>query len=253
MKRTKEFAAILFFAVLLGGCSTLRSGDQVKEPASPDYQKAYNDYIQLGAQYMRLGRYDLAEPKLKRAIEIDSRPPEAWNMLAVLYEQTRNISAGNQIYRKVIDSHPDYELGFMNYATFLCKFKREDERKALYAQMRNKSGDFSTLSYIAAGDCTRARNNFAGARRQYLKALEYDAYAAGALLPLADIAVNRKNYREAIKYLTVIHTYVGYSPESVYLAILAARGSGDAMLEKEMTRIMRGNYATTPQANSLGL
>lgn len=253
MKRTTEFAIILFFALLLGACSTLQSGKQVKEPAPPDYQKAYNDYVQLGAQYMRLGRYDLAEPKLKRAIEIDSRPPQAWNMLAVLYEQTRNISAGNQIYRKVIHSHPDYELGFMNYATFLCKFKREDERKALYAQMRNKGGDFSTLSYIAAGDCARARNNPSDARVQYLKALEQDAYAAGALLPLADIAVNRKNYREAIRYLTVIHTYVGYSAESVRLAILAARGNGDAMLEKEMTRIMRGNYAATPQANSLGL
>lgn len=253
MKPTTGFAGILSLALLLGACSTLQSDERVKEPAAPDYRKAYQDYIKLGAQYIRLGRYDLAEPKLKHAIEIDARPPEAWNMLAVLYEETRNISAGNQVYRKVINSHPDYELGFMNYATFLCKFNRDGERKALYTQMQSKSGRFPTLSYIASGDCDRSRNHLAGARRQYLKALEYDAYAKGALLPLADIALKRKNYREAIKYLTVVHTYVGYSPQSVRLSILAARGSGNTTLEKEMTRIMRGNYSGTPQANSLGL
>ncbi len=253
MKRTTGLAGILSIALLLGACSTLKSGERAKEPVTPDYHKAYQDYIQLGARYMRRGRYDLAEPKIKRAIEIDSRPPQAWNMLAVLYEQTRNISSGNQIYRKVINSHPDYELGFMNYATFLCKFNRETEREALYEQMRSKSGVFPALSYIAAGDCAFSRNRLSAARAQYREALDYDPHAAGALLPLADIALKMKNGQEAIDYLTVVHTYVGYSAQSVRLAILAARATGNETLEKEMTRIMRGNYLDTSQAKSMGL
>lgn len=258
MKMSQKILATLIGATLfLSGCNVYTGsgsgGKSAQDLVKPDYKKAYEDYLNLGAEYMQRGEYDLAEPKLKRAIEIDSRPPEAWNMLAVLYEETRDIAQGNQVYQKLINSHPDYALGFSNYASFLCKFNRDSEFNSLLQQMRAKGTEFSTLSYIAEGNCDMTRNNTVGAESAYRQAVAQDPHAAGALLPLADIALQQQNYQAAINYIRVIHTYVGYSPESVRIGILAARGSGNATMEADLMRIMRSQYKNSPQAQSLGI
>lgn len=255
--RLSALAALAAAVLLVSGCTTTTffdsSGAETEAPPEPDYEKAYQDYVRLGAEYVRRGHYDLAEPKLRRAIEINSEPPEAWNILAVLYEQTRDISAGTQVYQKLIGSHPNYALGFINYATFLCKFQQESERQTLYGQMRSKGNEFTALSYIADGNCQRSRNHMAAARSAYQDALRYDPHAPGALLPLADILVEQGDYQGAINYLNVMHTYVGYSPDSVRIGILAARGAGNTAMETDLMRVMRGSYTDTPQAKSLGL
>ncbi|MDO4642682.1 MAG: tetratricopeptide repeat protein [Cardiobacteriaceae bacterium] len=248
-------------AVMLSGCSSFGFGDKGADDDLPnvvtkkkaDYNKAYQDYVELGAQYLQMGRYDLAEPKLKRAIEIDSHPPEAWNILAVLYEETRDIASGNQIYQKLIHSHPEYVLGYVNYATFLCKFDRDSELQALYGQMRGRNAEFKTASYIAEGNCMQRRNQLGQAESAYKQALTSDSQASGALLPLAEISLQKGDYAAALRYLKVVHTYVGYSPESVKIGIEAARKSGDSRMEEELVRVMRANYKNTSQAQSLGI
>lgn len=65
---------------------------------------------------------------------------------------------------------------------------------------------------------------------------------------LADIEQREGRNAEALKYLKVIHTYVGYSPDSVAIAIKAARATGDKLTEDDMMRFMRANYMGTPQA-----
>lgn len=234
----KLIVSLISAGLLLSGCSSTGGGSR---KIQPDYDKAYQDYLALGARYLQMGRYEMAEPKLKRAIEIDSEPAEAWNVLAVLYEQKRDIASGYQVYEKLTTSHPNYALGFVNFATFLCKFNREPERQALYQKMRAKDKTFVTLSYIAEGNCARERNNLAGAMTAYQKALSYDQYAAGALLPLAEIALRQGDAAKAQQYLKIIHTYVGYSAESTALGIQAAQALGNQREVEDLQRIMRAN------------
>ena len=234
-----KYLFVASIVVLLSGCASTNNGPKVQ----PDYDQAYQDYLSLGAQYLQMGRYDLAEPKLKRAIEIDSEPAEAWNVLAVLYEEKGDIASGYQVYEKLTTSHPDYALGFINFATFLCKFNREPERQALYQKMRGKGQTFATLAYIAEGNCARKRGNNAGAVAAYQQALGYDQYAAGALLPLAEIALEVGDANAAQQYLRVIHTYVGFSPESIILGIQAAQMLGNEQEVQNLQRMLRANSA----------
>ena len=253
-KMNKNNSVLAIAALMMGACSVMSDGDgKPARSSSPNYDKAYEENLSLGARYLQMGRFELAEPKLKRAIEINSQNPEAWNVLALLYEEKRDIAAGYQVYEKLTTSHPNYSLGFMNFATFLCKFDREPERQALYAKMRAKGGEFNTLSYIAEGNCERSRGHASGAEGAYQRALAGDPQAAGALLPLAQIAVDKKDYASALRYLKVVHTYVGYSPDSVYLGIVAARATGDSRMEEDLIRVMRASYSDSPFAKQLGL
>lgn len=249
------------FACMLLGLTACSSSQVGKSIAKPNYSKAYEDYLSLGVQYVQMGRLDLAEPRLKRAIEIDAEPPEAWNVLAVLYEEKRDVAAGYQIYEKLISSHPDYALGYQNFATFLCKFEREPERVALHQKMRAKNADFQILSYISEGDCLISRNNLQAAKAAYQQAVQVASavsnpippIANNALLPLARMAQQQGDNQSALQYLRVLHTQIGYSAESVAIAIRAARALGDRALEDEMMRVMRGNYHETEQAKEFGL
>lgn len=250
----------IFTCTLLGltACSSPNQGSGLSKP---NYSQAYEDYLSLGVQYVQMGRLDLAEPRLKRAIEIDAEPPEAWNVLAVLYEQKRDIASGYQVYEKLINSHPDYALGHQNFATFLCKFDREPERAALYQKMRAKNSEFQILSYISEGDCLLSRGNKQTARQAYQQAVQIASVvsnpispiANNALLPLASLAQQQGDNQSALNYLRILHTQIGYSAESVAIAIRAARAVGDRSMEDEMMRLMRANYYETEQAKEFGL
>ena len=97
------------------------------------------------------------------------------------------------------------------------------------------------------------RGQSGAAENAYKQAIAANPQAEGALLPLAQIALQKGDYAGALRYLRVVHTYVGYSPESVKLGIEAARKSGDTRMEEELVRVMRGNYKSTPEAKSLGI
>lgn len=236
----KSLLITISATIILSGCSTM--GDN-SHALKPNYSQAYKDYLTLGARYLEMGRYDLAEPKLKRAIEIDSQPPEAWNALALLYEQKRDIASGYKVYEKLIASHPDYELGFTNFATFLCKFNRNPERAALYQRMHSKGKPFITLAYIAEGNCAMNSGNPSAAATAYQQALQYNQYAAGALIPLAEIAMQQHNPQLAQRYIKVMHTYVGYTPESVAIGVQIARALGNRQMEDDLQRMQRAGKA----------
>lgn len=252
MREKKSFInAVLSLLMLSGLAACASSGGRTMN--SPDYEQAYQTNLTLGAQYVNIGRYDLAEPKLIRAIEIDSQRPDAWNVLAVLYEATQDISKGYQVYQKLIHSHPDYLLGYTNFATFLCTFNRHNERRDLYQSMRAKNNEFKVLSYIYEGNCEREKGNVLAAEAAYREALVYEPTSAGALLPLADMALSKGEAQLALQYLRVMHTYVGHSAESTALGIRAARAAGDARMEEDLTRMMRAKYKQTSQAQALGI
>lgn len=252
MKHTILFS----IAFLLSACAPFgnRSGSPsptTSSTSAPNYNQAYEEYLALGAQYVQMGRYDLAEPKLKRAIEINSQNPAAWNVLAVMYEENRDIASGFQAYQKLTASHPNFQLGWVNFATFLCKFERDTERQDLYKKMRTKDRDFQALSYIAEGDCAYQRQHFDEATRAYRQALQLAPHAENALLPLADILEKQGDAQGALATVKVAHTYVGYSLPSIAIALKASRKIGDTRTEEEMTRLLRAQYSQNPEAKAL--
>ena len=250
---------IIGTAFILDACTAVESeSETVRKVAEStgmvtNYDQAYQNYLTLGAQYYQSGQYELAEARLKRAIEIDAQKPEAWHGLANVYEAQQNIAAGEQVYEKLITAHPNYQVGFFDYAKFLCKFDRKNEIQKLYTRMRSKGSEFSTLAAISEGDCERQKGDTAGARKAYLQALSLESTAAGALVPMAEIALEQGDYQTAMNNIRTMHSYVSYTPETLRIGILAARGLGDSATEANFVRMMRATHKNSPQAKELGL
>lgn len=245
MKKIITICSLSLF--MLTGCITTIDG---KKPPKPKPKAAAKSYMELGIAYMKRNRYDLAEPKLQRSIE--SNPtPEAYNALALLYEETHNNLLAEETYKKLLKKFPDYARGYLNYNIFLCKYDRVGQIADLAKSMASRNKEIAAIGEIAAGNCALSKGDNATAEQHYENALAYEQYAAGALLPLAEINLNKGFVKEAKNYVDTVNNYIGYSAQSLYLATLIARELGNALEERKMARELLNRFPQSEQARRL--
>lgn len=244
MKKTLIITVIAVF--LLGGCTTTNNSSRKKS----DPKDAAKSYFDLGVAYMGKGRYDLAEPKLQRSISLKPTP-EAYNALAVLYEELHDNAIADDTYKKLVTEFPEYGRGYLNYNIFLCKYDRRDQIESLANAMAAQGQKIAAIAQIAAGNCALSKGDDVAARRHYNQALQYEQYAAGALLPLAEMDLNKGFAAEAKEKVDLVNNYIGYSAASVYLSVLANRDLGNRAEERKMTQVLRTRYANSPEAKKL--
>ncbi len=245
--RWKQLIICIFFMQLMTGCVT--SSDKPPAP-KPQPKKASKTYFDLGVAYLQRKRFDLAEIKLQRSIEVEPNP-DAYNALALLYETQHDNALAEETYEKLVRQFPDYGRGYLNYNIFLCKYDRYGQIERLAKTMASRNKEIAAIGQIAAGNCARSKDKLDLAVKHYNKALQYEQYSAGALLPLAEIDLNRGFASEALQKVQTVHNYIGYSARSVYLAILAYRDLGDRANERKMLATMRSRYATSPEARDI--
>lgn len=237
----------MLVTLLISGCIT---STDAPPPLEPKPQKAAKTYFELGTAYMKRGRYDLAEQKLQRSIET-SPTPEAYNALAVLYETQHDNALAEETYRHLIAGFPDYGRGYLNYNIFLCKYKRQGQIEQLAAEMSRRGKEIAALGQIAAGNCALSQGDKKLAETHYKRALQYESYAAGALLPLAEINLNRGFAAEAKSKVDVVLNHIGYSARAVYLAALINRELGNHREERKMLSVLRSRYAGSAEARAM--
>lgn len=232
----------------LSGCMTTVDGYSRPKPKEDSIRA--KSYFDLGVAYMSKKRYDLAEPRLRRSINI-LPTAEAYNALAVLYEEQRENALAEEAYKTLISQFPDYLLGYMNYNIFLCKYDRQAQIQALSATMMSKGNEMAALGQIAAGNCALEKGNANRAKQYYKKALQYEPHSAGALLPLAEINHQRGFASEAKQYLDLLHNHIGESARSVYLGVLINRELGNRLEERNFMRALRTRFANSQEAKAL--
>lgn len=242
---TPLLSSILLLTI--GGCITTTNG---KKPPEPKPRAAAKSYLELGITYMQKERYDLAEPKLQRSIEANPTA-EAYNALALLYEQIHNNLLAEETYEKLLTSFPDYGRGYMNYNIFLCRYDRRAQIEALAARMATQSKETAAIGQIAAGNCALSKGDTATATSHYQRALAYEQYAAGALLPLAEIDLKKGFVSEAKAKVDKVNNYIGYSARSLYLAILINRELGNHLEERRMMHALRSRFSGSAEAKSI--
>lgn len=245
----KKIGVALGCLWLLSGCITTIDG---KKPPKPKPKAAAKSYMELGVAYMKRGRYDMAEPKLQRSVEL-SPTPEAYNALALLYEETHNNLLAEATYKRLLELFPDYPRGYLNYNIFLCKYDRVHQIADLASKMAKKSNEIAAIGKIAAGNCALSKGDEALAESHYLGALQHEKYAAGALLPLAEINLHKGFVKEAKTYVDTVNNYIGYSAQSLYLAAIIAKELGNPIAARKMIRELKNRFPQSAEASRLTL
>lgn len=240
-----RFAAAALMVTLLSACGT--TGMQDEQAA-----EAAELYVQLGAAYMREGQLDVAQEKLRHAVQIDPDNSLAHSALGVLYERLGDHALAEQHYQSSVGGANQDPLAENNYGAFLCRLGRYAEaEKHFLAAAKNPLYDSPAVAYSNAGNCARRIPDLARAERYFRSALKVDSKLPAALLGMAKISQEAENYLSSRAYLQRYLEVSDHTAETLWLGIVNERALGDQDVVASYSLLLKATYPDSEQTGWL--
>ena len=242
MKNRLGFIFIII-AFLMSACVT--------EPQreGKDLNNASDFNAQMGLQYMKQGRYDIALGKLKKAIEQNPDNAVAQHYIAVLYQQLGEFDKAEQHFQKALDLTPKNSDLLNNYGVFLCNDKKYQEAYRYFDKVLNDPlYKAKGAVYENVGLCAQGQGDISKAEENLKFALRLNPESPKSMLAMAQISFDKQQYSAARKY------YYGYlenarqTPESLWLGILLENRSGNKNRMASYKVLLKGKYPDSKEA-----
>ena len=216
---TLRATLLLLLFTVLTGCVT--TGDVNPMSTDKGRDAARDAYIQLGIGYLQQGNTGRAKSPLKKALELDSSNADAHAALALVFQPEMESELADEHFRKALSARGDDTRILNNYGGFLYEQKRYPEAKARFEQAskdnlyQERARVFENLGMTAL-----MMNERAEAKAYFERALRLDVRQARALLEMAELSYEDKNYVQARTYYD---SYVAVSEENARSLLLGSR------------------------------
>ena len=177
-------------------------------------------YVSLGVEYMNRGMNEVALEKLQTAIQIDHSSSNAHNVLAVLYDRLGDASLAGQHYEKAVNLSPANSSAQNNYGRYLCGVKQYDLADHHFNQaLKNPLYKTPYIVLTNAGTCAWQAGQLGKAEEYYRTALQHNKRFPSALLQMAKLKFETKNYLSARAYLQRLRDVSRHNSASLWLGI----------------------------------
>ncbi|MBB3101896.1 type IV pilus biogenesis/stability protein PilW [Azomonas macrocytogenes] len=183
---------------LFAGCVSSGGGDPTTTERGRN--DARDAYIQLGSGYLHEGMTARAKVPLRKALELDPKSADAHAALALVFQTEMEVELADQEYRQALSYSDDARI-LNNYGSFLYeqgRYKEAFERfqqaskDPLYPE-RARVFENMGLTELKLGRTGDAENYF-------VRSLRLDNRRSSALLELATLSYNAKQYVPAKRY-----------------------------------------------------
>ncbi len=241
--------SLLAVVLLSAGCVSTTSGPP---KPTPDKEDAAEFNYQLGARYYRNGKFDLARDRLQLSLEYDDKRAITWSTLALTYEALENPRLAKDAYEQAIRVAPRNYDAQNAYAVFLC---RQGDYRAAGRHFERaadaENNDSAEITLTNAGVCMTQKPDFAQAEAYFRKALEEKQNHPEALLQLALLKKETKDYMSARAFLERFLSRNIPSPAILFLAfeIESQLGNRNGM-DDYADRLIR-EFPASPEARRI--
>ncbi|MCF5586290.1 type IV pilus biogenesis/stability protein PilW, partial [Pseudomonas syringae] len=190
---------LLCVVMLLTACVSTGNVNPLTTKQGRD--EARRAYVQLGLGYLQEGQTERAKIPLKRALELDSSDPQANAALALVFQTEMEPELAEQYFHKALSASNNDTRIVNNYGSFLYEQKRYKEAYERFEQAAadnlypERSRVFESL-----GMTSLQLGNRDQAREQFTKALRLDRRLTRALLEMAQMSYEDKQYVPARDY-----------------------------------------------------
>jgi type IV pilus assembly protein PilF len=192
-------ALLLPFLALLAACVT--SGDVDPLTTDEGREKASVAYVDLGRGYLAQGDSQRAKEPLLKALELDSTNADANEGLGMVFQIEMDYDLADRYYKKAISQSGGNARILNNYGSFLYEQKRYKEA---YANFEKASQDtmYRQRAFVfeSMGLTALKLNQPELASSNFQRALRLNANQSQALLEMAYIAYDQKDYVPARDY-----------------------------------------------------
>lgn len=208
--------------------------------------------INLGIEYMRLGKYELALEKLHYARQFRPDYALVYDVLGLLYQRMNQPREAEQFFQHALRLDPDNPSTLNNYGQFLCSQERlEDADRHFLKAAEDPLYQTPEIPYTNIGTCAWHHQNPDRAVEYFGKALALNPYIPHALINSAEIFHDRRDYAAARDYLDRYLVLAGQSPRSLWLGIRIAQALGDKNKVSSYALLLRNKYPASHEARLL--
>ena len=234
-------------ALAVAGCVTNTVGQN-----AGSLEEAAQFNVQLGLEYMKQGRRELAFEKLRRALEQDPDYAGAHTAIAYAYSVYGEPERAETHYERALQLDRN-NAGIRNtYGTFLCEQGRMAEAERMMLRAAN-APDYGTpeIAWTNAGLCAERAGDPVKAERFYREALRVNERYPQALWQMAQVSLSASNPLPARGFLQRYHAVAPRSAQSLWLGYRVETALGDEAAASVYASRLRADFGDSPEAGLL--
>jgi type IV pilus assembly protein PilF len=208
--------------------------------------------MNLGAGYLRQGRYDLAVERLQRALKQNPRLADAHSTIAIAYDQLGKPEDAEPHYRRATQLEPDNAGAANSYAVFLCRQNRWKDAEPYFKRaVDNKAYTTPEVALTNAGVCARNAGDTERAVENFRSALARNPTYADALSNMMDLSYQAGNFLQTRAF---VQRYLESQPPSASVLLMCFNVERELQDEAAADRCaaqMRNEFQGTPELSQL--
>lgn len=258
MKHMVRLMALLLPVYLLAGCTVSPSNrSTVQAPASQEVVKGAartraKAHTDLGFEYYAQNQFGIALQEAKVALNDDSSYTPAYNLQALVYMSLGDSKSTEESFLRAIQLSPgDPEIA-NNYGWFLCQTKREQQSLHYFSEaLRNTLYPTPLIALSNFAECSIKIHDYKAAETHLQHALALAPNNARALLLMANVKFQQKEYAEARNYIAELNRNSEPNAELAFLAYRIARHIGNREDEARYLALLRKKFPDSDEYRKL--
>lgn len=214
-----------------------------------DPERALDNYVELGLNYLSEGNREQARLNMLRALEIDRNSPKANNAIALLYQIDEEFDLAEQHFRRSLRADRGFSQGRNNYARFLFMQGRfADARRQYEIASNDVNYRLRSEVFIGLALTEKALGNPDEAEAALRRAITLDPRAGAAMLELSQLKYDQEDYVTAKSYLDRYEATNPSSPRSLSLGMQIAEKFGDNRAYETYSMALKNMFPNSREA-----
>jgi type IV pilus assembly protein PilF len=211
--QTRRLIALIVISGILQACVAVNPGKSRDERAS-------DVNTEMGLGYLQQNNYELASEKLIKALRQNPDSVKANYVYAVLQDRLGQKELAEYHYKKATELDPKNSEAANNFGAFLCRNGRELESEKYFLKaLDNPLYKTPEYAYTNAAVCLLQVDRTEQAKTYLNAAIAEKSDFGPALLAMADVLYEERDYTNAKIYIDRYHLVARASARSLWLAI----------------------------------
>jgi type IV pilus assembly protein PilF len=207
----------MFMILNLSACVTNTTGKSIPKA---DKEKALASHIQLGLGYLRNKNLDLARYHFEKALKFNANSPGALNGQALMYQIEGETDLAEQYFVKALAQDPGFSQARNNFAIYLFQQKRYEEAYTAFETVsRDMQYSHRAGALLNLGRAAKRVDKIDRAEAVFKQAVALSPRLTQALIELAEIKFNQKEFAESKRYLDRFSSSSRQTARSLWLSI----------------------------------
>ncbi|MFT5211971.1 MAG: type IV pilus assembly protein PilF [Flavobacterium sp.] len=217
---TKTLCLLAVTMFLLSACVTTIKGPQRKV----DPVKQLEVLVDLGTGYLRNRQFGRAKSNLAKALEIDPKSVAALNAFGLVYQLEGEHALAETYFKRAVASDATNAMVRNNYGAFLYQQARYDEAaEQLKVAVDDRLYNRRAQAFLNLGISYLKLDQKAEAEKSLLRSVQLNGREPRALLELADLNFQQKNYVDAQRYYRQLENSGQTTSRGLWLCVQLSR------------------------------